>query len=98
MFIIIWQYTVSFDKLDKFLTAYKSEGQWSQFFKQSDSYISSKLYKSSYSNYIVIDSWKSRDAYHAFKRKFSIEYQTLSADCSTLYDDEKKLGEYEEIG
>jgi len=96
MFIVIWEYAIKEDNYDRFVETYKTNGIWSRFFKQSNQYLNSHLIEKDRTNFLLLDIWRSREAYCSFIKHNESKYIELSHQFATLYKDERKLGEIEE--
>jgi heme-degrading monooxygenase HmoA len=47
--------------------------------------------------YVTIDRWQSVEAYHAFRARYSREYEELDRLCEGLTTHEASLGELDEV-
>ena len=94
MYRLVWELDVQPERVADFEKIYSAEGRWTTFFKVSADYLGSELYKSMGSNhrFVVVDAWRSRAAYEAFRKTNAAEYSTLDAWCRPLLKHERMLG------
>ena len=97
MHIIIWEFLVKAGSEKKFEALYKNDGEWAQFFRGSEDYISTELYRElgNADWYTTIDKWKSQDAYESFIESHKKEYQEIDKRGKKLTEHEAVVGKYE---
>ena len=96
MYTYIWQYYVKYEFIEEFEKIYGAAGAWVQLFKAADGYNGTELLRD-YGNerrYVTIDSWISKSAYQAFRKRFSVEFAELDQICESLTEDEIFLGSF----
>jgi heme-degrading monooxygenase HmoA len=96
MFVVVWQFEISEEKLAAFEAAYGADGAWAQLFRTSPSYLGTELLHDAYipGNYLTIDRWASEDAFRAFRKDHDAEYETLDRFCDALTSRETRVGAY----
>jgi heme-degrading monooxygenase HmoA len=96
MFVVVWQFEISEDKIAAFEAAYSPEGAWAQLFGASPEYRGTELLRDAYipGNYLTIDRWASEDAFRAFRKDHDREYETLDRACDDLTSREVRVGAY----
>jgi heme-degrading monooxygenase HmoA len=79
--------------------AYGSDGEWAQFFRQGRGYIGTELLRDVEmpGRYLVIDRWESADAYNTFVMEHRDEYMRRVDDTRFHYDQELRLGTFENV-
>ena len=98
MYQLVWRYECSPEQKDQFEEAYKRNGTWFHFYEKSEDYLGQELIKKSDKNdYLVIDSWISKESYEDFLTKNKSEYDQLNSQCAPLYSTEEFLGFYETV-
>lgn len=96
MFVVVWQFEISEDKVSAFESAYGPEGLWAQLFRTSDKYIGTELLREAFvpNNYLTIDRWSSEEAFRAFRKGHDAEYEKLDRECDDLTSRETRIGAY----
>jgi heme-degrading monooxygenase HmoA len=96
MFVVVWQFEISEEKVAGFEAAYSSEGAWAQLFRTSPDYRGTELLRDAYvpGNYLTIDRWSSEEAFRAFRKDHDQEYETLDRACDSLTARESRIGAY----
>jgi heme-degrading monooxygenase HmoA len=96
MFVVIWQFEITEDKIAAFEAAYSPHGAWAQLFSASPEYRGTELLRDAYipGNYLTIDRWTSEEAFRAFRKDHDREYETLDRACDALTSREVRIGAY----
>jgi heme-degrading monooxygenase HmoA len=96
MFVVVWQFEISEEKIAGFEAAYSSEGAWAQLFRTSSDYRGTELLRDAYISgiYLTIDRWASEEAFRAFRKDHDQEYETLDRACDSLTTRETRIGAY----
>jgi heme-degrading monooxygenase HmoA len=96
MFVIVWQFEISEEKIAAFEAAYAPEGAWAQLFRASEEYCGTELLRDAYiaGNYLTIDRWSSEEAFRAFRKEHDAAYETLDRACDSLTSRETRIGAY----
>jgi heme-degrading monooxygenase HmoA len=96
MFVVIWQFEISEEKIAGFEAAYSAQGAWAQLFRTSPDYLGTELLRDAYipGNYLTIDRWASEEAFRAFRKDHDQEYETLDRTCDSLTARETRIGAY----
>jgi heme-degrading monooxygenase HmoA len=83
----------------EFERAYGAEGEWAQFFRQGRGYIGTEVLRDVEhpTRYLVIDRWDSAEAYNAFTQENREEYMRRVDDTRFYYDQELRLGTFENV-
>ncbi len=92
MYVIVWEFQVSPERLAAFERAYGPDGDWAAFFKRSDAYRGAELLRAQRG-----DRWDSRQAYQDFNERFDAEYAALDERLAELCDLEVCLGKFEAV-
>jgi heme-degrading monooxygenase HmoA len=97
MIALVFRYDVR-DPED-FARAYGPDGDWAQFFRQGTGFIGTELLRDvdEPDRYLVIDRWKSADAYNAFLAEFGDEYLRRSDESRFYYLQELRFGTFENV-
>ena len=96
MFVVIWQFEISEEKVAGFEAAYSADGAWAQLFRTSPDYRGTELLRDAYisGSYLTIDRWDSEEAFRAFRKDHDQEYETLDRQCDSLTGKETRIGAY----
>ena len=83
----------------EFERVYGPEGEWAEFFRQGDGYVGTELLRDveTAGRYLVVDRWESADAYNAFAEANRAEYVARVDDARVYYDQELRLGTFENL-
>ena len=96
---IVWEFTARAGKEDEFERIHGPHGDWAVLFKKGAGYLGTQLYRSRKAAqvFLVIDRWRSPQAFAEFKTLFSEEYRALDLRCEELTDEETHIGDFNEI-
>ncbi|NJM26219.1 MAG: hypothetical protein HC859_12745 [Bacteroidia bacterium] len=96
MVVILWEYQIHPHLEQAFLSWYRSDGTWAQFFAQSDHYLGTEFYRSEDkpNTYVTIDKWRNREAYDAFLSSNAKHYAEFDARCEQFTVKETLIGYY----
>ena len=96
MFVVVWQFEISEEKVAGFEAAYSAEGEWAQLFRASSGYKGTELLRDAYvpGAYLTIDRWNSEEDFRAFRKAHDQEYETLDRACDSLTSRETRIGAY----
>jgi heme-degrading monooxygenase HmoA len=83
----------------EFERVYGPEGEWAEFFRRGAGYVGTELLRDAESpgRYFVLDRWESADAYNAFVEANQTEYIARVDDTRLYYDQELRLGTFENV-
>ncbi|GAA0892239.1 hypothetical protein GCM10009122_19180 [Fulvivirga kasyanovii] len=99
MHIVAWNYRTALAHKADFEHEYGPKGSWATFFRISQAYKGSFLYKLTEEpdTYMLLDTWTSQQAYENFLESNKKEYAELSKKLEHLYLQEEKTGTYQLI-
>ena len=83
----------------EFEQVYGPEGEWAEFFRRGAGYVGTELLRDPESpgRYLVLDRWESAEAYNAFVEANRDEYMARVDDTRLYYDQELRLGTFENV-
>ena len=83
----------------EFERVYGPEGEWAAFFRSAAGYVGTELLRDveQPSRYLVLDRWESAEAYNAFVAANRDEYMTRVDDTRIHYDQELRLGTFQNV-
>jgi heme-degrading monooxygenase HmoA len=96
MHVILWEFLVLPDQVQRFLQAYKREGEWAQLFSQAEGYRGTELLSSveDEGRFVTLDRWDSAEDFARFQERFGPQYRDLDAQFEDLTESETKLGRF----
>ncbi|HJS22149.1 MAG TPA: antibiotic biosynthesis monooxygenase [Steroidobacteraceae bacterium] len=94
MFRIVWEFDAAPERVQEFERVYGSSGRWVDFFRRSDDYVSTELFRSldSPTRFVTLDSWGTRAGYEAFRKAHADDYSQIDEECAQLTAHERILG------
>ena len=97
MLVIVFSYEAR--EPGEFERVYGPEGEWAQFFRHGRGYVGTELLRDveTPGRYFVIDRWDTAEAYNAFVAEHRAEYMTRVDDTRIYYDQELRLGTFENL-
>jgi len=98
VFVRIWRFRVQPGKTSEFRAAYCAGGTWASLFQQSPGYVGTELLESVEDPdvYVTVDRWESGDAWAAFLRLRSAEYEALDRECESMTASEDEVGAFDQ--
>jgi len=99
LFTIVWEFQVPARRRRTFENTYGPEGAWAQLFRSAEGYVRTELLRDrkTRGRYLTIDYWKSRQAFAAFKKRSHSEYAALDEACAAFTEEERLVGEFENL-
>ena len=97
MIVSVWHYRVAEGREAEFESLYGAGGEWAELFGKGTGYLGTELMRGEGGNYVIMDTWRDRAAFDAFKKKFEKEYAALDRRCEELTVEEQALGFYEAV-
>jgi heme-degrading monooxygenase HmoA len=99
VFHVVWAFQVRAGAEAEFERVYGPEGDWARLFAREPGYVRTVLVRdrSSARRYLLTDTWRDRDARLRFRLHFGADYAVLDRACEALMDEERCLGEFEDV-
>jgi heme-degrading monooxygenase HmoA len=99
MYVVLWRFRPTRGRKSEFERAYGPSGPWTRLFRRGEGYLGTELLRRSDASgeYLAIDRWASRDAYEAFRARWSSEYRRLDHRLEELTEEETPLGSFEAL-
>jgi len=96
MFVILWQFDISEEKIAGFEAAYGPQGSWATLFARSAEHQGTELLKDAYvpGRYVTLDRWQSEEAFRAFRAQYDAEYEALDRACDSVTSAETRIGAF----
>ena len=86
MYIRVWEYDVTVDRVDAFVAAYDGEGDWARLFRRGDGYLGTELFRRTGDGgrFVTVDRWTDEAAWRAFLDTWGEAYAQLDATLTSL--------------
>lgn len=99
MQVILWEFRVRPEGMDRFLAHYSPSGTWAELFRKADGFRGTELLSdpADPTRFLSVDRWDSPEARELFLERFGEEYVVLDRECEGLTVSERRLGEFEAI-
>ncbi|MFL6768349.1 MAG: antibiotic biosynthesis monooxygenase family protein [Sphingomicrobium sp.] len=91
----LWRFEVSEQHEDRFLSAYRAEGDWAKLFATAQGFIRTELWRDGDGIYLTADYWESVTAFQAFQAVQGEEYRRLDAQLEGVAGIETFLGAFD---
>lgn len=94
----LWRFEVAPDKEERFLAAYRSDGDWARLFAIATGFIRTELWRDGDGIYLTADHWESVEAFERFQAGQGWEYRRLDAELEGVSGIETFLGAFDLVG
>lgn len=91
----LWKFEVPPDSEDRFLAAYRADGDWAKLFAAAPGFIRTILWRDGDGIYLTADHWDSVAAFEAFQARFGDEYRRLDRELEGIAGIETFLGGFD---
>ena len=91
----LWRFEVPEATEDRFVAAYKSDGDWARLFAAAPGYLRTELWRDGDGIYMTADHWESVTAFEAFQASLGDEYRRLDAELEGIAGIETFLGAFD---
>jgi heme-degrading monooxygenase HmoA len=93
MFVVLWEFDVKSECIDRFTTAYAANGDWARLFAEDAKFCETRLLQniSEPLRFVTMDIWESRDDYERFLSEKAAAYGDLDAECADWTTSERHL-------
>lgn len=93
----LWRFEVPAETEDRFLGAYRSNGDWAKLFATAPGFVRTELWRSDDGSYLTADRWHSLEAFEAFQANQGEEYRRLDSELEGIGGIESFLGAFDLI-
>ena len=90
----LWAFEVSEVAEEKFVAAYKSDGDWAKLFAAAPGFVRTELWRNGDGIYLTADYWESVTAFEAFQASLGDEYRRLDAELEGVAGVETFIGAF----
>jgi heme-degrading monooxygenase HmoA len=91
----LWRFEVPEETEDRFLAAYRSNGDWAKLFATAPGFIRTELWLDGDGIYLTADHWESVTAFEAFQAGLGEEYRRLDAELEGIAGIETFVGAFD---
>lgn len=91
----LWKFEVPAETEDRFVAAYRSDGDWARLFAAAPGFIRTELWRGDNGNYMTADHWESVAAFEGFQASLGDEYRRLDAKLEDIAGVETFLGAFD---
>jgi heme-degrading monooxygenase HmoA len=91
----LWTFEVSADAEDRFVAAYKSDGDWAKLFSSAPGFIRTELWRAGDGLYLTADYWRSAADFDAFQSNLGDAYRTLDLELEGVAGKEEFVGAFD---
>ena len=94
----LWTFEVSADAEDRFVAAYKSDGDWAKLFATAPGFIRTELWRASDGRYLTADYWRSATDFEEFQSSLGEAYRALDIELEGVAGVETFVGAFDLAG
>src|SRR5262245_29201259 len=91
----LWRFEVPAETEERFVVAYRSDGDWAKLFAAAPGFIRTDLWRDGDGIYMTADHWESVTAFEAFQASLGEEYRRLDAELEGVAGIETFLGAFD---
>ncbi len=97
MVLIVWEFIVKLECIERFRTAYGPGGDWAVLFQQHAGYARTTLLQdmANAQRFLTIDEWRDEASWRHMHQEGQVEYARLDARLGDLTLSERELGVFE---
>jgi len=91
----LWRFEVPPETEDRFLAAYRSDGNWARLFATAPGFMRTDLWRDGDGIYLTADHWKSVTDFEAFQASLGDAYRLLDSELEGVAGIETFLGAFD---
>jgi heme-degrading monooxygenase HmoA len=95
MHVRLWQFEVLPENEERFVAAYRADGDWARLFQTAPGFIRTELWRDGDGIYLTTDYWESVLAFEQFQAGQGEEYRRLDAKLEGIAGLETFLGAFD---
>jgi heme-degrading monooxygenase HmoA len=98
-YVIAWEFRPKTGADSKFEEAYVPHGVWVRLFRQGEGFVATELSRDAKDTrrYLTLDFWESKFAYEKFRAARASDYAAIDAQCESLTEFEREVGQFERV-
>jgi heme-degrading monooxygenase HmoA len=97
MHLRLWRFIVSPESEERFLAAYKSDGDWARLFDAAPGFVRTQLWRAEDGSYMTADYWNALADFEQFQAGQGAEYRRLDAKLEGIAGVETFIGAFDLI-
>ena len=94
----LWTFEVPAETEQRFVSAYKSDGDWARLFATANGFIRTELWRAGDGLYMTADYWRSAADFEAFQANLVETYRQLDEELGGVSGIETFVGAFELAG
>lgn len=91
----LWKFEVEAGQEQRFLSAYRSDGDWARLFATAPGFIRTELWRGGDGVYLTADHWRSVADFEAFQAGLGEEYRRLDTELEGVSGIETFVGAFD---
>ena len=91
----LWTFEVPAETEDRFVAAYKSDGEWAKLFAAAPGFIRTELWRSGEGLYLTADYWRSLGDFEVFQASLGEAYRKLDEELEGVAAIESFVGAFD---
>jgi heme-degrading monooxygenase HmoA len=91
----LWRFEVPVEHEERFLAAYRPDGDWARLFASAPGFIRTELWRDDSGAYLTADHWQSLEAFERFQASQGEDYRRLDAELEGVAGIESFLGAFD---
>lgn len=91
----LWRFEVPAETEERFVAAYRSDGDWARLFATAPGFIRTELWRGANGRYLTADHWESLADFERFQANQGDEYRRLDAELEGIAGNETFLGAFD---
>jgi heme-degrading monooxygenase HmoA len=95
MHLRMWRFEVGPETEERFLAAYKSDGDWAGLFASAPGFVRTELWRADNGSYMTADYWRSVADFEQFQASQGAEYCRLDAELEGVAGVETFIGAFD---
>jgi uncharacterized LabA/DUF88 family protein len=97
MFVVLWEFDVKSECIDRFTLAYAANGEWARLFAKDSKFRETRLLQnvSKPLRFVTMDIWEGRTGCEHFLNEQADGYRDLDAQCAAWTTAERHLNSFD---
>lgn len=91
----LWKFEVPAESEDRFVAAYRGDGDWAKLFATAEGYVRTDLWRAGTAVYLTADYWATVEDFERFQATQGDEYRRLDAELEGVAGAETFIGAFD---
>lgn len=91
----LWRFNISAESEQRFVAAYRSDGDWAKLFATAPGFIRTELWHAEDGSYLTADHWNSLGDFERFQANLGDEYRRLDEELEGVSGVETFIGAFD---